>query len=126
MLKRFIEVKFVNEGVHCFPAAGTDPKFATGDWDDVSFLANPHFHYFHFDVQIEVFQNDRDIEFIQFSRWLQRLYKEETLELDHKSCEMIAEELIEIVTKQYPGRDMTVKVYEDNINGARLEYTAEK
>src|SRR5471030_2591172 len=62
-IKRWIHVKFSKEGVHCYPAAATDPKLATGGWDYVSFLANPHFHYFHFKVSIEVFQNDRDIEF---------------------------------------------------------------
>jgi hypothetical protein len=124
-MKRFIYVKFQQEGIHCYPAAATDPSLATGDWDDVSFLGNPHFHYFHFNVEIEVFENDRDIEFIQFSRWLQRLYKQETLELNSKSCEMMAEDLIEQITQRYPGRDITVDVSEDNINGAKLKYTAE-
>ena len=91
----------------------------------MTFLGNPHFHYFHFNVEIEVFENDRDIEFIQFSRWLQRLYKQETLELNSKSCEMMAEDLIEQITQRYPGRDITVDVSEDNINGAKLKYTAE-
>ena len=45
-----------------------------------------------------MFHDDRDIEFIQFKRWLERLYANteggpEVLELDHKSCEMIADEL---------------------------------
>lgn len=125
MLKRFIYVKFQKEGVHCYPAAATDPSLATGDWDDVSFLANPHFHYFHFNIAIEVFENDRDIEFIQFSRWLQRLYSEEnTLELNSKSCEMLAEELIDQIKQKYPGRDIKADVSEDNINGAYLEYKA--
>jgi hypothetical protein len=121
-IKRFIEVKFTKEGVHCYPAAGTDPKLKTGDWDDVSFLANPHFHYFHFEVAIEVFQNDRDIEFIQFSRWLQRLYSNDTLQLNSKSCEMLAEELIDRIKAEYPTREINVGVSEDGINGARLEY----
>jgi hypothetical protein len=121
-IKRFIEVKFTKEGVHCYPAAGTDPKLKTGDWDDVSFLANPHFHYFHFEVAIEVFENDRDIEFIQFSRWLQRLYSNDTLQLNSKSCEMLAEELIDRIKAEYPTREIKVGVSEDGINGARLEY----
>jgi hypothetical protein len=121
-IKRFIYVKFTKEGVHCYPAAGTDPKLKTGDWDDVSFLANPHFHYFHFNVEIEVFQNDRDIEFIQFSRWLQRLYNDDTLQLNSKSCEMLAEDLINVIKVEYPTREIIVSVSEDGINGARLEY----
>jgi len=75
--KREIWVTFTKEGVHKYPGADTDPMLATGDWDDVSFLGYPHRHIFHFRVCIEVFHNDRDIEFIQFKRWLERLYSEE-------------------------------------------------
>ena len=71
---RSIWVTFNREGIHKYPGADTDPKLATGDWDDVSFLGYPHRHIFHFKVWIEVFHNDRDIEFIQFKRWLERLY----------------------------------------------------
>ena len=36
--ERSIWVTFNKEGVHMYPGADTDPKLATGDWDDVSFL----------------------------------------------------------------------------------------
>ena len=87
--ERSIWVTFAKEGVHMYPGADTDPKLATGDWDDVSFLGIPHRHIFHFRVRIEVFHNDRDIEFIQFKRWMERLYAQDVIQLDHKSCEMI-------------------------------------
>ena len=35
---RSIWVTFNKEGIHKYPAALEDPKLATGDWDDVSFL----------------------------------------------------------------------------------------
>jgi hypothetical protein len=66
-----IWVTFHKEGVHLYPAAATDPNLKTGGWDDVSFLGVPHRHIFHFKVRIEVFHDDRDIEFIQFKRWLE-------------------------------------------------------
>lgn len=122
MIERFITVKFQKEGVHCYPEAASDPSLKTGDWDDVSFLANPHFHYFHFEISIEVFENNRDIEFIQFSRWLQRLYAGSTLHMNNKSCEMLAEELIEKIVQRYPNRRIVAKISEDNINGAELTY----
>ena len=53
---RSIWVTFRKEGVHMYPGADSDPKLATGDWDDVSFLGVPHRHIFHFRVSIEVFQ----------------------------------------------------------------------
>ena len=57
-----IWVTFRKEGIHKYPAALTDPKLATGDEYDVSFLGYPHRHIFHFKVWIEVFHDDRDIE----------------------------------------------------------------
>ena len=40
--KKMIWVTFRKEGIHCYPAAATDPNLATGDEYDVSFLASPH------------------------------------------------------------------------------------
>ena len=91
--KRSIWVTFRKEGIHLYPAAKDDPALATGGWDDVSFLGVAHRHIFHFKVQIQVTHNDRDIEFIQFKRWLESLYDDKVIELNHKSCEMIADDL---------------------------------
>jgi len=125
--ERSIWVTFNKEGVHMYPGADTDPKLATGDWDDVSFLGIPHRHIFHFKVRIEVFHNDRDIEFIQFKRWMERLYAEvdsstSVLQLDHKSCEMIADDLYEEIATKYPGRFVEISVAEDNENGCSIFY----
>jgi hypothetical protein len=103
-----------------YPAAATDPKLATGDEYDVSFLGTPHRHIFHFKVFIEVFQDDRDIEFIQFKRWLEKCYNDGILELNHKSCEMIARDLNATITARYPGRKTIIDVSEDGENGASL------
>jgi len=124
---RMIWVRFQKEGVHYYPGADTDPKLATGDWDDVSFLGVPHRHIFHFRVWIEVFHNDRDIEFIQFKRWCQRLYEEvdsstAILELDYKSCEMMADDLYKQIASEYPGRNIWIEVSEDNENGTFINY----
>ena len=119
---RTIFVRFQKEGVHCYPAAATDPALATGDAYDVSFLASPHRHIFHFEVTIQVFHNDRDIEFIQFKRWLENLYAGGTLELNYKSCEMISDELYDQIAARYPDRDITISVSEDNENGAVISY----
>lgn len=122
ILTRFITVPFQKEGIHYYPGADKDPALATGKWDDVSFLGSRHFHYFFFRVSIEVFENNREIEFIQFSRWVQKLYDNKTLQLNNKSCEMIAEDLIHAISEHYPGRRLIVQVYEDNINGSTLEF----
>ena len=119
-----IWVTFRKEGVHCYPAAATDPMLATGDEYDVSFLANLHRHIFHFRVAIEVTHNDRDIEFIQFKRWLESLYVNTILQLDYKSCEMISDDLYLQIATKYPNRDVWIEVSEDGENGCSVEYNS--
>jgi len=122
---KMIWVTFRKEGIHMYPGADTDPKLATGDWDDVSFLGVPHRHIFHFKVWIEIFHDDRDIEFIQFKRWLQRLYDNSVLELDHRSCEMISNDLFLQIAQRYPGRNIWIDVSEDGENGSFIKYDKE-
>jgi hypothetical protein len=120
--KRMIWVTFRKEGIHKYPAALDDPKLATGEWDDVSFLGYPHRHIFHFKVGITVTHNDRDIEFIQFKRWMEKLYSEGTLNLDYKSCEMMSDDLYEKIAEKFPGREVHIDISEDGENGAHIEY----
>ena len=129
--QRQIWVTFQKEGIHCYPAAATDPALATGDEYDVSFLGTPHRHIFHFRVFIDVFHNDRDIEFIQFKRWLISLYQQRTdsnniqssvLELNYKSCEMIADDLYDQIAARYPNRTVIIDVSEDGENGCVIHY----
>ena len=121
---KMIWVTFQKEGIHCYPAAATDPNLATGDQYDVSFLANPHRHIFHFRVWLSVTHNDRDVEFIQFKRWLEQLYSstQGVLSLDHKSCEMMSDELYDTISNKYPGREVWIEVSEDGENGSFIKY----
>ena len=122
--ERKIWITFRKEGIHKYPAAATDPSLATGDEYDVSFLASPHRHIFHFRVWIDVFHNDRDVEFIQFKRWLERLYHSDqgVLSLDYKSCEMIADDLYDQIVQKYPGRAVWIEIAEDGENGCFIKY----
>jgi len=122
--ERKIWVTFRREGIHCYPAAATDPKLNTAGEYDVSFLASPHRHIFHFRVWIDVWHNDRDIEFIQFKRWLESLYSgsNTVLELDWKSCEMIADDLYTQIAARYPERAVWIEVAEDGENGCLIKY----
>ena len=119
---RSIWVTFSKEGIHKYPAALDDPSLATGDEYDVSFLGYPHRHIFHFKVWIEIYHADREIEFIQFKRWLESLYGEGIIQLDFKSCEMIADDLANQIMDKYPGRWLKISVAEDNENGCEMEY----
>ena len=117
---RKIWVTWQREGIHKYPAALTDPLLA-----DVQFLGYPHRHMFHFRVWIDVFHNDRDLEFIQFKRWLENLYKG-TLELNFKSCEMIADDLYIQIANRYPDRAVWIEVAEDGENGAIIQYNTHR
>lgn len=112
-----IWVKFQKEGIHKYPAALTDERLK-----EVSFLGYPHRHIFHFKVAIEVFHDDRDIEFILFKRELEELYGNGTLILDYKSCEMISDDLYNYLFKKYPFRDIEIEVSEDGENGSKIFY----
>ena len=126
--ERKIWITFRKEGIHKYPAAATDPNLCTAGEYDVSFLASPHRHIFHFRVWIDVFHNDRDIEFIQFKRWLENLYSTNNnsqgsiLELDWKSCEMIADDLYVQIAARYPDRAVWIEVAEDGENGCLIKY----
>ena len=122
--KKMIWVTFRKEGIHKYPAAATDPNLATGDEYDVSFLANPHRHIFHFRVWLSVTHNDRDVEFIQFKRWLEKLYSsnEGVLSLDYKSCEMMSDDLYAQISQKYPDREVWIEIAEDGENGSFIKY----
>lgn len=109
-----IWVTFQKEGIHKYPAAA--------DIEGVEFLQYPHRHIFHFKVWIEVFHDDRDIEFILFKRWLESLYADSILTLDYKSCEMISDDLYEKILVQYPDRNVHIEISEDGENGSFIKY----
>lgn len=115
--KSTIWVTFRREGIHAYPAAATKPGL-----EDVSFLASPHRHIFHFRVEMQVFHDDRDVEFIQFKRELEGLYTGEVLMLNNKSCEMICWDILHHIKHKYPKRNVCITVSEDGENGATINY----
>ena len=110
--QKFIWVTFQKEGIHKYPDAP----------EGVEFLKYPHRHIFHFKVELEVFHDDRDVEFILFKRELEKLFADGTLQLDYKSCEMIADDLAYYINNKYPERDLIITVSEDGENGATCYY----
>ena len=98
------------EGIHFYKKAQGEEKF----------LQHPHRHMFHYTIMIEQFHDDRDIEYIAFKRWIEKLIKTKG-DLNHKSCEMIARELSKEIRKKYPGRYVKIEIMEDGENGTLLE-----
>ena len=110
--QKFIWVTFQKEGIHKYPDAP----------EGVEFLKYPHRHIFHFRIELEVFHDDRDVEFILLKRELEDLYNIGTLQLDYKSCEMMADDLYDYISTTYPERDIVIEVSEDGENGTRAYY----
>lgn len=117
MNKTFIIVKTQFEGMHCYPNAP----------EEVAFLKNPHRHMFHVEAEIEVFHEDRELEFILVKRDLNKWLA--SIQLENCSCETIAKVLQDYLKERYPvpaelnldrTRYVNVKVFEDNENGAYL------
>jgi len=113
MTTKFIYVTFQKEFIHQYKDAP----------DEVSYLRYPHRHIAHIKVRVQVFDNDREIEFIMFKHWL-----EENVvinKLTNHSCETIAEQIISQVQLLYgKDRDIEVQVSEDAENGCELYYNA--
>lgn len=113
-----INVTIVVEGIHNYPAAGTDPALA-----DVSFLAFPHRHLFHITANIQVFHADRDLEFILVKRDLLKAFGSNILQLDNKSCEMINADVAQYLASRYGDhRVIVVTTSEDNESGATTTF----
>ena len=113
----WIFVTFQKEGLHCWPDAVQYPG--------IEFLASEHRHMFHFRVELQVFHDDREVEFILFKRELEGQYESGALELNHKSCEMMADELAKYIQDHYPGRFLKIEVSEDGENGAVMYYSGD-
>ena len=112
---RMIAVTFQKPGVHQYPAAP----------DDVQYLRAPHRHLFKFKVKIQVWHDDREIEFHQFLNWVEGLYSgEQSLSLNNSSCEMISDSLAANIQSRYPYRLLQIEVWEDGECGSVSSYSA--
>lgn len=111
-MKRFIFVTTKIEGLHRYPDAP----------DEVSYLRNLHRHLFGVKVKIEVFHNDRDLEFIMVKHvvenYLNAIF---SIKVESISCEMIANDLYEVLKGRYGKvRLIQIEVDEDGENGVIL------
>lgn len=116
---KMIWVTFRKAGLHFYPAAGTQGL------EDVGYLAHPHRHLFHFKVSVQVFHDDRDIEFHQLLNYLEANVTTESL--NHKSCEMIANDVYDLIEAKHRHpfncRKVVVEVSEDGECGVTADYS---
>ena len=113
--KRKIWITFNKEGC-------SSPNSKTNHGHDENFMTTSQRHNFHFKVWIDVGSNDGFIDPIQFRRYVEDLYSSNTLQLDHKSCEMIADDLFQQIAIHYPERTIHIEVSVDGEEGATVYY----
>lgn len=114
---RSIWVTFQRAGFHRYPAADTDPALA-----DVSYLGSRHRHLFKFKIGIQVYHNDRELEFHQVLNFCEELF-DSTIDIDYKSVEMLADEIYVNLCNRYGcAREMTIEVSEDGECGCTIRY----
>lgn len=102
------------EGYHRYPDAGSiDPR--------IKFLEDRHRHMFHVTVKIAVTHDDRELEFFLCKWAIQEFIR--SSEMNHKSCEMIAKEIIqEHLIPSYGHRQYEVTVSEDGESDGIVTY----
>jgi len=113
---RKIWVTWQRAGFHFYPQANMDPRLT-----DVKYLGARHRHLFKFKVFIEVTHNDRDLEFHQVLNFCESLF-ESNIDINSKSVEMLADDIYDHLSIEYPNRGMTIEVSEDGECGCSIEY----
>lgn len=116
MIKTYIKVRTEFEGFHYYPNAGEiDPR--------IQFLENKHRHIFKVEVTISVTHLDRELEFFLVQWALKDFLQEDNF--DHKSCEMIATEILNdhLIRKYGKDREYKVVVSEDGESDGIIKYT---
>ncbi len=111
----FIKVRTEFEGFHYYPNAGSiDPR--------IKFLENEHRHMFKVEVKISVTHLDRELEFFLVKWALQEFIKDG--KMNHKSCEMIATDILEkhLIPAYGSDRYYDIVVSEDGESDGIIEY----
>ena len=110
----YIEVKNQIELTHCWPEAPVE----------VVYLRCLHRHVFTVYSTIEVFQDDRELEFIQVQHHLKYFLENYNFQ-PRVSCEQIAMIVAQHILDTYGSRNVRVSVFEDDENGATVKIKRE-
>jgi hypothetical protein len=113
--KTFIKVRTEFEGFHHYPNAGLiDSR--------IKFLEDTHRHKFKVEVKILVNHLDRELEFFLVKWALEEYIKSGNM--DHKSCEMIATDILNdhLILLYGPERYYEIVVSEDGESDGIVEY----
>lgn len=116
MLHRYITVRGQYEGWHEYENAP----------EPVAFLRSEHRHMFHWEATIEVFHDDRELEFFLVKLELEReiqYFINQTRRKGLGSCEMQAQRYLDFLIKKYgTWRYVKVSVSEDGESDGTTEW----
>lgn len=115
MRNTYIVIRTDFEGFHYYPGAGDiDPR--------IRFLESEHRHTFYVTVKIGVTHLDRELEFF-LVKWALNDFIEAGA-MNHKSCEMIATDILDqhLIPLYGDDRYYEVNVSEDNESDGIVEY----
>lgn len=107
------------EGIH----------FYKGAPDEVVYLKHAHRHTFGVQVELQVYDDDREIEFIMLkhsvNRWLNQRCVDGVWPMGNMSCEMVAKALADAIARDFgidftKPRKFSVTIDEDGENGASV------
>lgn len=108
------------EGIHNFPAAPPE----------VAYLASPHRHIFNVRAEVEVFDDDREVEFIMMKHEIEQrirmMLDEGVWNMGSMSCEKVAKLISRALCERYCTKEVrfiSVSVDEDSENGATYSFT---
>lgn len=93
--------------------------------EEVWYLRNIHRHLLHIKVEVEVFSDDREIEFIMLKHNIDKYLS--TMRYDENdSCEILGNMLLLYVLSEYGHeRDIDITISEDGENGVCVTYRKE-
>lgn len=116
-METFVTVKTSFEGIHCFPEAP----------EEVKFLRQEHRHMFGVTAKVEVYSDDREIEFVMMKHRINDFLDRQKDEcgvwqMGRTSCEQVAKKICDVLAKCYnlSGRYFEITVDEDGENGATI------
>ena len=103
-MKTFVKIKTQFEGIHCWINAP----------EEVYYLRTPHRHDFYVTCEIEVYHNDRELEFFTILHKLETFISKNIKDLPlTTSCEEYASFIFSFLREEYGDRQMSVEVSED-------------
>ena len=106
---RWIETSFERDLVH-------------SDTDEVLPLHSQHRRKVTFSVRVSVHHANLDIEFLTLRKFCRDLWAGDTHHVGNTSLEQIGENLLQVLTKEYPRRTWEIRILEDAENGAVIQY----